>query len=70
MLRHIVELRSLAIDAEGLLEKAANRFNLSARACHATIKVVRTTADLSEKDRINRPHMTEAIKYRGIDLSV
>jgi len=50
-----------------LLENAANKLGLSARAQHRVMKVARTLADLEGKERISNPHLIEALGYRGLD---
>ena len=53
-------------DPEGaaMLEKAADRFKISARGYHRILRVARTIADLAGSDRIRLPHVAEAISYR------
>ena len=53
-------------DAEGhaLLQRAAERLQLSARAYHRTLRVARTIADLEGAEQIRRPHIAEALSYR------
>ncbi|MBR9864896.1 MAG: YifB family Mg chelatase-like AAA ATPase [Rhodobacteraceae bacterium] len=53
-------------DREGhaILEKAAERFNLSARGYHRVLRVARTIADLDQSDTVRQPHVAEAISYR------
>ena len=50
-----------------LLEKAFNKFDLSARAYTRILKVARTIADLDKKDNIEKEHLIEAIQYRSLD---
>jgi len=50
-----------------LLEQACERLNLSARAHHRILRVARTIADLDDSDRIEMPHLTEAIGYRQLE---
>ncbi len=47
-----------------LLERAANRLKLSARAFHRVLKVARTIADLDGHQDIDQQHLTEALSYR------
>lgn len=47
-----------------LLNDAALRLGLSARAYHRVIKVARTIADLAGSDQIHTDHLLEAIQYR------
>lgn len=56
----------VAPDAESrdLLLKAAETFNLSARAYHRVLKVARTLADLAGSETVSRPHIAEALSYR------
>lgn len=53
-------------DAEGraLLNRAAERFGLSARAYHRILRVARTIADLAEEPQVRSPHVAEAVSFR------
>lgn len=57
----------LSDEGLGLLEKAMNRFNLSARAYTRILKMARTIADLDGAPDISQPHLAEAIGYRSLD---
>src|SRR5581483_5335846 len=47
-----------------ILDQAAYKLNISARAYHRLIKVARTIADLEEKEEVEVNHMLEALQYR------
>lgn len=50
-----------------LLESAAERFNLSARAHQRVLRVARTIADLGGDKKITPPHIAEALSLRCMD---
>lgn len=50
-----------------LLENAAERFNLSARAHQRVLRVARTIADLAAEKKITPPHIAEALSLRCLD---
>ncbi|TAN50783.1 MAG: ATP-dependent protease [Methylococcaceae bacterium] len=52
-----------------LLEQAMDKLGLSHRAYHRILKVSRTIADLAGAERIDTPHLSEAISYRRLDRS-
>jgi magnesium chelatase family protein len=47
-----------------LLEAAASRFGMSARACDRCLRVARTIADLDESDAVSESHVAEALALR------
>jgi magnesium chelatase family protein len=65
------ELRSHATlpeDAAALLEAAAHRFCLSARACSRVLRVSRTIADLTGAPRVEISHLAEAVQHAFLSL--
>jgi magnesium chelatase family protein len=44
-----------------LLQRAAERFSLSHRACDRTLRVARTIADLDQAERVAQRHVSEAL---------
>ncbi len=65
----ISEYCQLSTDIRQIMEKAANRFNLSARSLFRIIKVSRTIADLDSAESIEKHHVTEALSFRSHGLS-
>jgi magnesium chelatase family protein len=64
------ELRRVApLDGAGhaLLERAAARLGLSARAITRVRRVARTIADLAGSAAITTPHLAETLQYRVLD---
>ena len=64
--------RHCVIDASlgDLLQQAMEQLSLSARAYDRILKVARTIADLAAADRIEAPHLLEAIQYRSLDRTL
>lgn len=54
----------LSPGAKTLLDTAAERLNLSARAYMRVVKVARTIGDLNGNDIIDTPEISEALQYR------
>jgi magnesium chelatase family protein len=65
--RQIKQFCRVDEDTSLLLEKAMNRFALSARAHARILKISRTIADLEGDSDIRAPHVAEAIQYRTLD---
>ena len=53
--------------ASTLLQKAFDAMGLSARAYDKMLRVARTAADLDGSEKIEVPHISEAIQYRSLD---
>jgi len=68
--RQIRQFCVLDSESAELLERAMNRFALSARAHSRILKIARTIADLAESERIRANHVAEAIQYRTLDRRV
>ena len=65
--RQIKKFCEIDTESSGLLEKAMDRFGLSARAHARILKIARTIADLEGSPHIRAPHVAEAIQYRTLD---
>ncbi len=50
--------------AQSLLRLAKTQLSLSARAFHRVLKLARTIADMAGSERIESPHLAEAVQYR------
>jgi magnesium chelatase family protein len=65
--RHIKKHCAIGDDSHALLEKAIDKFGLSARAFNRILKIARTIADLAGSEAIDVTHISEAIQYRNLD---
>ena len=63
--RHIGSYCTLNARGTNLLENAADRFGMSARAYFRILKIARTIADLVQETDIRTDHIAEAIQYRS-----
>jgi magnesium chelatase family protein len=54
----------LSEEGRGLVKAAMQQLGMSARAFHRILKLARTIADLADSERIETPHLAEAIQYR------
>ena len=51
--------------SESLVRAAMSQMNLSARGYHRVLKLARTIADLAGSEKIQTPHVAEALQYRA-----
>ena len=65
--RHLKKYCSIDEQGKKLLEQAVDRLGLSARAYGRILRVARTIADLADSERLEPPHLAEAIQYRSLD---
>ena len=65
--RNLKKFCVLSISASFLLEKAFEKFFMSARTYDKILKISRTIADLEGEEEIKDQHVAEAIQYRTMD---
>ena len=63
ILENAVQLEDSAKD---FIIKSSERFNLSARGYHRTLRLARTIADLQNEKNVLKMHVAEALNYRRI----
>lgn len=64
------EFCTLEADAEALLQNAIDRRGFSARANDKVLRDARRLADLDVAEKIEEPHVGEAIQYRNLGRQV
>lgn len=62
--RRILTICRLTATASALLEQGIERYRLSARAVHRTLRVARTIADLAGDERVGERPVAEALRFR------
>ena len=68
--RQIRKFCLLDSDSDDILERAMEKFGLSARAHSRILKIARTIADLEGCADMKAAHVAEAIQYRSLDRRV
>jgi magnesium chelatase family protein len=58
---------SLDAPASELLDQAAARRGMSARACHRALRVARTVADLAERAQVTKEDLGVALQLRQLE---
>ena len=58
---------SLSDECNNIMKYAFEKMGLSARAHNRILKVARTIADIEGEENILPEHITEAVRYRGLD---
>ncbi len=55
---------------KAFVTRVCDKLNYSARAVHRILKVARTLADFDHSDKVQQPHLAEAIQYRKLDRQI
>ena len=68
--RDLSKMINLKNEVKEILNKSAEKLDLSARAYHRVIKLARTIADLADSEEIETNHILEALQYRPKKMAV
>lgn len=68
--RDVKQAAQLTPEAKQLLDSAALKLQLSARAYMRSVEVARTIADLDNSDKVGTKHVAEALQYRPRPLNM
>ena len=60
------DLTEIDEQAKQLLIQSADKFKLSARGYHRTLRLARTIADLQNETKVLKIHVAEALNYRRV----
>jgi magnesium chelatase family protein len=60
------ELCPLSSTGRRMIDRAAERFGLTARGYHRVLRVARTIADLDGSEAVEEQHLAEALQYRPV----
>lgn len=66
--KHLHKVCVLTATDHEFLINAIEKLELSHRAYHRILRLARTIADLAKVKQIARPHLTEAMSYRALDV--
>lgn len=65
--KEILKFAKVSPASKKLLDTAAEKLNISARAYMKLIKIARTIADLEDNDIITPEHISESLQYRSLN---
>lgn len=65
----LLELCALGAAEKRMLDKASDRYGLSARGLHRVLRVARSIADLAGTDMVRQEQLAEALSFRAMDWS-
>lgn len=61
---HTRDYCRLSDEAQSLIKSSFKQFRLSARAHYKVLKLARTIADMANCEKVETPHLAEALQYR------